>query len=443
MKKTILNLVSIIILISMLFTLTGCGNNEIVEQNDNEDKKTSLFEKEEKITAENYGDKINYSANGIDDWKIFYNDGENIFIITSSLIPNSKVQDSIGLESRKNKYLGNYNVIWDWDNPEFTKYSGANSIDIDLAKKYQLEWIERHPDGTNLNMNVVASLLDENNWSAFVDSNYAESAIGSPTLEMFVKSWNEKYPNRKLYYCDGEYGYCIGEQENPTTNGVYGIEELKQDKLYNIAPEQLTDDGSGFTLASPNARGEDRVCSVGKSNVSLRDPFGDYEGVRPVVCLKSDVKLKNENGVWIIEGKSRNNNQQTQEKQPKENTVTKANTTTSNDTNINLSNTNSQVTEITEELKVGNTTIKYGTYTGIDAATGDILVINKDGTATLNGTSYTYGVDVYNFAQDSSSPSYKEGIIFINDNGETAFSLYVASDGSLKDDPMGYIYSGN
>lgn len=442
MKKTILNLVSIIILISMLFTLTGCGNNEIVEHNNNEDKKTSLFEKEVKITAQNYGDKINYSANGIDDWKIFYNDGENIFIITSSLIPNSKVQDSIGLESRRSQYLGNYNVIWDSDSPEFTKYSGANSINKDLAKKYQLEWIDRHSEDTNLNMNVIASLFDTNNWSAFVDSNYAESAIGSPTLEMFVKSWNEKYPNRKLYYSDGEYGYYIGEQENPTTNGIYNIEELEQDKLYNIVPEQFSDDGMGFTLASPGAKGKDRVCSVGKSKVSFRDPFSSYDGVRPIVCLKSDVKLKNENGVWIIEGKS-NNNQQTQENHSKENTVTEANTTILNDTNENLSNTNSQVTENTEELKVGNTTIKYGTYTGIDAATGDTLVINKDGTATLNGTSYTYGVDAYNFAQDSSSPSYKEGIIFINDNGETAFSLYVASDGSLKDDPMGYVYSGN
>lgn len=411
MKKTILNLVSIIILISMLFALTGCGNNEIGEQNDNADQKDSLFEKEEKITAQNYGDKINYSANGIDDWKIFYNDGENIFIITSSLIPNSKVQDSIGLESRKSQYLGNYNVIWDSDSPEFTKYSGANSIDKDLAKKYQLEWIERHSEDINLNMNVVASLFDTNNWSAFVDSNYAESAIGSPTLEMFIKSWNEKYPNSKLYYSDGEYGYCIGDEENPTTNGVYNIEELEQDKLYNIVPEQFSDDGMGFTLSSPGAKGMDRVCSVGESKVSIRDPFSSYDGVRPIVCLKSDVKLKNENGIWIIEGKSNNSDQQTQEN------------------------------ENTDELKIGNKTIKYGTYTGIDAATGDTLVINKDNTATLNGTSYKYEIGSYNFVQDSSSDSYEDGIIFQNNDGSTAFSLYVGNDGSLRDDPMCYVYS--
>ena len=293
MNKKIFSILILIILVMMLTVLTGCGNNEAAKQDDK-------VNQEQKITAKNYGDKIEYSANGIDDWKIFYNDGENIFIITSSLLPNSKIQESVGLE-KTNMYSKNYNVIWDNHSSEFTKYSGATSIDKDLAKKYQLEWIENNSNTTNLNMNVVASLFDKNNWSAFVDSNYAESAIGSPTLEMLIKSWNEKHQDRKLYYARGEDGYCIGEEENPTSNGVYGIDELTEDKLYNIVSEKFSDDGMGFTLASPNNRGRDRVCSVGKSNVSLRDPFGDYEGIRPIVCLKSDVKLKSENGIWKIE----------------------------------------------------------------------------------------------------------------------------------------------
>ena len=87
--------------------------------------------------------------------------------------------------------------------------------------------------------------------------------------------------------------------------------------------------------------------------------------------------------------------------------------------------------------------IKYGTYTGIDAATGDILVIKKDNTATLNGTNYKYEVGSYNFAQDISSDSYKDGIIFKNNDGSTAFSLYVGNDSNLWDEPMCYVYSGN
>lgn len=120
------------------------------------------------------------------------------------------------------------------------------------------------------------------------------------------------------------------------------------------------------------------------------------------------------------------------------------NATTSNVSNTeNKTTTNSLESTTTGELKIGNKTIKYGTYTGIDAATGEILVIKNDNSATLNGTSYKYEVGNYNFTQDSSSDSYKDGIIFKNSDGSIAFSLYVASDGSLKDDPMGYVYSGN
>lgn len=259
MKKKVLGIGVIIILTVMLFILTGCGNsnNSTTDSLTNNKEEEKLLSK--KITANNYGDKVNYSANGINEWKIFYNDGENVFIITSSLLPNRKVADSVGLQSRQKGYLKNFNVIWDWDNPEYKKYKGTSSIDKALAKKYQLEWIERHAEDTeNSNMRIIASLFDANNWSSLIDKNYAESVIGSPTLEMFVKSWNEKYPNEKLYYSDGEYGYNIGKVENPDEEGVYDLENLKEDKLYNIVPEEFGDDGMGFTLASPNASARKR-----------------------------------------------------------------------------------------------------------------------------------------------------------------------------------------
>ena len=80
---------------------------------------------------------------------------------------------------------------------------------------------------------------------------------------------------------------------------------------------------------------------------------------------------------------------------------------------------------------------------GIFGATGDILVIKSDKTATLNGKEYTYKVRKYNFAQDSSRDSYKDAIIFLNTTGDTAFALYVGNDGSLRNDPMEYVYSEN
>lgn len=120
-----------------------------------------------------------------------------------------------------------------------------------------------------------------------------------------------------------------------------------------------------------------------------------------------------------------------------------------NDKNNIISNSDNKTEENTvdlfddEELQIGSKTIKCGTYDGIFGATGDILVIKSDKTATLNGKEYTYKVGKYNFAQDSSRDSYKDAIIFLNTTGDTAFALYVGNDGSLRNDPMEYVYSEN
>ena len=39
------------------------------------------------ITATNYGDKTNYSANGINDWKVFLNDGNYVYLISGDYVP--------------------------------------------------------------------------------------------------------------------------------------------------------------------------------------------------------------------------------------------------------------------------------------------------------------------------------------------------------------------
>ena len=99
--------------------------------------------------------------------------------------------------------------------------------------------------------------------------------------------------------------------------------------------------------------------------------------------------------------------------------------------------------EAKKGLKVGSATVKYGTYKGEDAATGETLVLKSDGTATLNGKSYKFTVGKYDFAQDISSVgSYEDAIILKNSDGTTFFALYVYN-GRLCNDPNEYVYSGN
>ena len=60
-----------------------------------------------------------------------------------------------------------------------------------------------------------------------------------------------------------------------------------------------------------------------------------------------------------------------------------------------------------EGIKLGNYTIKYGTYIGEAASEGYTLVLNKDGLCTYNGKSCTYTIGTHDFAQDS--PSLRGG----------------------------------
>lgn len=109
-------------------------------------------------------------------------------------------------------------------------------------------------------------------------------------------------------------------------------------------------------------------------------------------------------------------------------------------------NTDEETNKTTSEgLKIGNNTIKYGKYVGESGATGETLVINLDGTATLTDgtgktTNYTYKVGKYNFSQDA-TPSYQDAIIFYEDS-TISFGLYVAS-GKLWIDPCCYSYAGD
>ncbi len=89
-------------------------------------------------------------------------------------------------------------------------------------------------------------------------------------------------------------------------------------------------------------------------------------------------------------------------------------------------------------IKVGSYNIKYGTYNGDAAATGETLVLKEDGTATLNGEKYTYKVGKYNFAQDSSSDAYEDCLIL---EGSYTYHYYVLNNGKTLSQGSGIDYN--
>ena len=152
-----------------------------------------------------YGDTVSYSANGVEDWKCFYNDGTYLYLITSDYLPVGKVPTNrTGLTT-----AGTYQAYWNAI-PSFQNDWNVNKNSF-LATEYNLDNY-----AGNANSKCISTLLNCENWSDFASGVGGDVAIGSPTVEMFVKSWNAK-GYTTLYTNTNATGYYVGTSANPTT----------------------------------------------------------------------------------------------------------------------------------------------------------------------------------------------------------------------------------
>ena len=258
------------------------------------------------ITSENYGDYINYpidlnsDGDTTNDWKIFYNDGENVFIISSSVCSNSYIPDDMGIEKR-----GEYNIYWHREIDKY--YTGSLNIDYDVGKKFMFNWLDKYYDFSNRPMKAVANLLDTKVWKFFIDENYAEMAIGSPTLEMFAASWNSKgYGPIEILEINID-GYDISIDGNDEIIDFKMNEIGCNDTLYfPVLDEEKSEECLAYVLAShamTNNSGGDiyEIGIAGRPMLCSSIYYDQFHSFRPVVCLKSELEIeKMENDIWYI-----------------------------------------------------------------------------------------------------------------------------------------------
>ena len=241
-----------------------------------------------KVTANNYGNTVTYtSPNGISEWKIFYNDGTNVYIIASDYVENSKIAlTDLGMVTN-----GAYSVYWsDLPNTSLTVGKWMLSGNNTFAK-------------TQNGYYATAGLMNTSKWSGFVDETYADSAIAGPTLDMYIESWNAKYPSDKLYLLADSTGYYVGTNSNPTStfvqmSGTNGY----SDTLYYPHPEKWNL-CNGYWLSSPSANTTNAINIVHYDGKVIYGNYNDAKntGIRPIVCLKSTIDGTLTGNNWILE----------------------------------------------------------------------------------------------------------------------------------------------
>ena len=183
----------------------------------------------ETITGSDYGKAINYSATvqgeEVNNWKVFYNDGTNVYIILDDYLENRLLPTATGLQTKN-------------------KYSVYSNTDRDT---------------------LVTALTKTSNWSEFASGVEGATATGGSTVEMLISSYNQKMKKDLDYTKIPNLG--------------------TSDELY-IPNKVIVDNCYGYWLISPNILDSNKIWNIHYGgNVDNFVYNGNYFCIRPVVKL--------------------------------------------------------------------------------------------------------------------------------------------------------------
>ncbi len=229
-------------------------------------------------------------------WMIFNIDENNIYLIASDYIkevPAGKSginKPTIGSDTSHPRGVDFTNILNDYPNGS----ADVSEIGKQLNKSY---FIDNNFKSTNNNMKSVAYMLDTDVWSGF-KGDKAEYAIGGPTLELLFEAYNKAHPNES--YPDGKYkakassiGYRLSVDGG--SNWSYNIQNSadylnSSDRTFVI---NSISNAYGMWVASPSAYHTASVMYVAFSGYVNCGGYDNTDnGLRPLVCLKSDVELR-------------------------------------------------------------------------------------------------------------------------------------------------------
>ena len=309
---------------AVTFTITATVPGETVNPltytvNLNDIYKSNVVSMEDlKANASTYFgyDVINYAEtlpSNLQDteWQLFYAgalDGESeerIYLISKEFVKNTELpakNDAKPIAISGSNYKAKFGSST--SDGIMTQYNGSADVAVEM-QKYNKKYFKSYTN-TNPNMRAVAYMLDTKTWKSFATSseNYAEWAIGGPTVELLLIAYN-KYAGTSYETGVGSYGYAIRETSNDrfldslsnaiANDIITGTNQV--DSPYSVS--SFTN--SSYWLASPNQNWPDNIMCVA-SNGDITYRFYDNKtrnprietdsGFRPLILLNSNFQLE-------------------------------------------------------------------------------------------------------------------------------------------------------
>ena len=230
-------------------------------------EKNGTLAQNPRIKVYEIGDTVNYSTslNGVtlDNWKVFYKEGDYVYLIYSDYLPNA----AVNIE----------NVV---TTSIYSIYTSRNKAVLLNALTEKPNWSELVTNGT-IDGEALNQALSDDVW-----------AMGSPTIDLWVDSWNTVYPEDRLYTATVPvddatgYGYNVGLSENPTDKKVDISDKDGYNNTLYFPRQNFEDDCGGYWLASPDTgwvglKIVARIGNINYDNVSASKVMS----ARPVIRL--------------------------------------------------------------------------------------------------------------------------------------------------------------
>ena len=260
-------------------TVTLNGYYIVINANGGVEKIPEIIAKIRANPQAYYGKKVtNYKASDSDTntYRIFYVDKDNYF------------KDGYNTIYLKADYTGGGSCS--------TSYDASQT----LIKRMNPLWATKGNTVaaktttiSNQNEQAAAWLCDPSKWTAYCDTDKANYAIGGPSVEMYVKSYNQTHGDDALgcqYQTNTVPGYIYKVKDTIQNSGWYTNDNTLD---YSMTYKSMYCGQNGkrtgsWWLASPSAHSSISVCDVGGSNARLYGNNYYYDDVvSPLVSLKS------------------------------------------------------------------------------------------------------------------------------------------------------------
>ena len=170
--------------------------------------------------------------------------------------------------------------------------------DLSVYKRMNPDWSAQRgnitPASWNDNERVAGWLCSPSQWTTFLDNTKARYAIGGPSAEMYVASYNDVPHSTENYKLGAKYGalntpgytYTLNGTQSTISNDDYST---GADSFDSIGYNGMY--GKYWWLTSPSSRGTNFVCYVSYSYLTYNH-YANQDGVGPLVALKPGIPVE-------------------------------------------------------------------------------------------------------------------------------------------------------